>query len=692
MRGALWVAGGVVSLLAHTGLAVLVMAAVRPGPPPAPTLSEPEFDIAAYPVPQNRADEQTADADVASESQPVGAKAGGAAIPVRRAAPAEAGGRAVAALAAEGTRAAPVDNPAVPLVATQEADRLPTEPPDAMVMAPIEPVARAGVAAPLEGARVNTAAGAGAPLSPLAPAEISPAAIAMAPVDPGTQPMPTAPLAAARLDETVRTDLAVVSNLPDAGVATAETAPATVAVTMAPVSNAVTARESAPDVVAAVALTASPEAVSDVAPTATPARIATVALPSVASVTPEAKPARVAAPVQVGVAVSSADSVTFALAGTALSARQTALSARQTARIVPAAVRADGIAPASTPSPVLPPQGVPVSPGSAPAAPLDAVAGTAAAVAPTAAGGGESLPIPLDAASVASVAPSAAPAPPLTPDSSRQTAALAWSGDAPVLDPVSLAAIQAFSRAGDPVADGPQVRDRIGALLAAVPCARLQTVFDPETGHLRVRGHLPEDGLRGPVIQALRVEVGQAIPVLDEVMILPRPQCGILSAIDAVGLPQSDDQEGDPRVVGDVPFAAVSEFSEGELLEFEVRGPDYPAYFYVDFFDSEGQVLHLQPNELVPLRVIDTRALQRVGFGPDGKRAITITVSPPFGQEIMVAFASSVPLYDGIRPLVEPAGPYLEFLRDRIAVAKAGDQPDFRGEWFYFFVTTGPAP
>lgn len=691
MRGALWVAGGVVSLLAHTGLAVLVMAAVRPGPPPAPTLSEPEFDIAAYPVPQNRADEQTADADAASESQPVGARAGGAAIPVRRATAAVAGGRAVAALAAEGMRAAPVDNPAVPLVAMQEAERLPTEPPDAMAMAPVEPVARPGAAAPLAAARVDTTAGAGTPLSPLAPeagiatAEISPPAMAMAPVDPGTQPMLTAPLAAARLDETVRTDVAVVSNLPDAGVATAETAPATVAVTMAPDFNALTARESAPDLVAAGALTASPEAVSVVAPMATPARIATVALPSVASVTPAAKSARIAVPVQVGVAASSADSVTSALAGTAL-------SARQTARIVPAAVRADGIAPASAPSPVLPAQGVPVSPGSAPAAPLDAVTGKAAAVASTPAGGGESLPIPLDAASVASVAPSAAPAPPLTPDSSRQTAALAWSGDAPVLDPVSLAAIQAFSRAGDPVADGPQVRDQIGALLAEVPCARLQTVFDPETGHLRVRGHLPEDGLRGPVMQALRVEVGQAIPVLDEVMILPRPQCGILAAIDAVGLPQSDDQEGDPRVVGDVPFAAVSEFSEGELLEFEVRGPDYPAYFYVDFFDAEGQVLHLQPNELVPPRVIDTREMQRVGFGADGKRAITITVSPPFGQEIMVAFASSVPLYDSIRPLVEPAGPYLEFLRDRIEVAKAGDQRDFRGEWFYFFVTTGPAP
>jgi hypothetical protein len=38
---------------------------------------------------------------------------------------------------------------------------------------------------------------------------------------------------------------------------------------------------------------------------------------------------------------------------------------------------------------------------------------------------------------------------------------------------------------------------------------------------------------------------------------------------------------------------------------------------------------------------------------------------------------------------VEPAAPYLAFLRDAVARARAA-HPDFRGEWFYFISETAP--
>ena len=62
-------------------------------------------------------------------------------------------------------------------------------------------------------------------------------------------------------------------------------------------------------------------------------------------------------------------------------------------------------------------------------------------------------------------------------------------------------------------------------------------------------------------------------------------------------------------------------------------------------------------------------------------------VAPPFGQEIAVALAASHPLDDGPRPMVEPAGPYLAWLRGRVAEMRQR-HPDFRGEWAYFFVET----
>ena len=110
---------------------------------------------------------------------------------------------------------------------------------------------------------------------------------------------------------------------------------------------------------------------------------------------------------------------------------------------------------------------------------------------------------------------------------------------------------------------------------------------------------------------------------------------------------------------------------------------------YVDYFDAEGRVIHLQPNEIVPAETVPAKSLLTVGRDRDGQPALRMTVTPPFGQEIAVAFAASAPLYEGVRPLVEPAAPYLEFMARQVARARAGN-PGFMGEWVYFFVATGP--
>jgi hypothetical protein len=73
-----------------------------------------------------------------------------------------------------------------------------------------------------------------------------------------------------------------------------------------------------------------------------------------------------------------------------------------------------------------------------------------------------------------------------------------------------------------------------------------------------------------------------------------------------------------------------------------------------------------------------------------GKEGLQLTIAPPFGQEIAAAFAASEPLYDGLRPIQEPAAPYLAFLQERVREARAKN-PDFKGEWVYFFITTMPA-
>jgi hypothetical protein len=434
------------------------------------------------------------------------------------------------------------------------------------------------------------------------------------------------------------------------------------------------------------------------APVVPPAGRAAPAVPDADALAPRPAPAAALAPSRPDPLPAASAAPTAAEARPAAVAAAPVILAAVPATATPAPSRPERATavPASAPLSEALPETVADAPAAAPAVPVAAaapdrppatlVAPAGVPAAPTAAAAAPDAS-PADALAAAGALAAAAALP-----AERMTAALAWSGaEGVAVDPASLAAIAAFTRTGDLVTpEDARLRDGIGGVLAAVPCARLQTAFDPMTGALELRGHIPEDGLRGPVLAALRDRIGPAIPVSDRVLILPRPQCSALSGIAAVGLPQSNDQASDPRVIGADAHVREYRYAAGQRLELDMEAPDYDAVIYVDFFDAAGNVIHLQPNAIVPLQRHAPRAALSVGRPrPDGGPALDITIGPPFGQEIVVAFAASRPLYDGLRPMVEPAGPYLDFLRQRVEAARAAD-PGFKGEWIYFFVTTTP--
>ena len=276
---------------------------------------------------------------------------------------------------------------------------------------------------------------------------------------------------------------------------------------------------------------------------------------------------------------------------------------------------------------------------------------------------------------------------PSTPNARKLKAGLAFSGGEGDVDPVSIAAFQSLMQPGDINASGDQLRDGVAGLLAQVPCSRLQVSFDPDTAILQVKGHIPEDDLRAPVLAALQAQMGANITVSDNILILPRPQCGALSGIAGVGLPQSTDQITNPLVIGNDTHAKVFSFSDGDLLSLDMIAPDYDAFIYLDYFDADGMVLHLEPNEYTPLRQANAQEAQQIGARTMQDVGLKLIISPPYGQEIAVAFAASEPLYDGLRPIQEPAAAYLEWLQEQVANARANNA-DFKGEWVYFFVST----
>lgn len=479
-------------------------------------------------------------------------------------------------------------------------------------------------------------------------------------LDPGAIPQNRArpaalPTAAALAPARARPDAAKIGAAPAPRLAAQSPAPAPVAA--APPSPEALS-ESPAEADALAAQTARPEALMPLdAPTALAAPVRPGAQPlaataeplqTVAQAAPIAAPALPLAPGSL--ALPSAATAPQALPPSRPTSAPAATAVAATQPLPAAAARADPALAAALPSAALPPS--PPRPSPAPAAQPDATTAAAAA-----------------------------------PQGARVKATLTFPGGAGGVDPVSLAAFQSFMQPGDAAAGADRLRDGLAGLLAQVPCSRLQVSFVPDTATLQVKGHIPEDGLRGPVLAALREQMGADIAVSDSILILPRPQCGALSGIADVGLPQSTDQITNPLLVGADTHARVLDYARGDRLWFDLTAPDYAAYVYVDYFDAGGDVIHLAPNEQSPLRRAEAKSALRVGAREAGAPGLQIVVGPPYGQEIAVAFAASAPLYEGLRPLIEPAAPYLEWLKARVAQARAAD-PDFKGEWVYFFVTT----
>lgn len=653
-----WPLAVVLSTAANAALVAGLALAVRPGPPPPPDpMPETRLDIARTEVAETSAQAAPARGETGQVAAAAGQPALAGAVPTSRAgalAP-EADTIAAARAAGQSARAATADGLALAPGPTGA-----TAPPQA-ARAP------SAAAAPLLSPTGDSAE----PVSPDAArlAAGAPPQSAARPLSPGTGAASPAPLPAS--------DIAVSATAP-AGAAAPSAQPAASRVAAATAPGA-RLREAPPPDARAARPPQEADAPALAAVLSAPAKAQTVPLPAetLADARPDATGLVASTAAEAGSAAPAA-LPSQALGDASVEATATVAAAALTpeaARDTEPAAPSLAASPAGT-GPTL--AALPAGPAA-----LDLRAGRVPAT-----------DAPVDTPRGEGVAPRAAEGTALQPQDAapdRATAALAWTGGAEArIDPAALEAIAAYMQPGDAAASaGASLQDSIAGLLASVSCARLRTRLKPETGELELAGHIPDTGLRAPVLTALEGAVGDALPVTDRLLILPRPQCGALAGMERVGLPQSTDQAETVRTIGATIQARTFRFVEEERLVLEFEAPDYPAFVYVDFYTADGRVLHLVPNAHLPLRRHAPAEVVQIG-ARKGEEGLALIVEPPFGTEIAVAFAASHPLYEGLRPVSEAADAYLRDLAALVDAARARHE-DFRGEWVYFFVETGPA-
>lgn len=649
-----WAPAIMLSLLAHAALVMTIQSGTAPDPVPMTEEIHTRIDMSSLDVPSQRAEAQQAEGELAKAGEASGERLGVRDVPTSRARPVAPAGQTVAALTATApvTQAATAQQAPVQ-AASPDGARLAAASPDipslTSAATPATPAVLAAVPSDVAAAVPAPRGDALATVEPEA-ATLA-ASLAEAPVLAAATAAPSAIAAASPPTDT----LTVTESRGPIALAVLPPS-ATMAAATLPAQTLSGARANAADLAPVSADTARLTIVAAEGARVAPAR--PTALPAVARV---AQATAVLATVSAMPAVRARPPPATPMVSVAAPAQSLTTARVKTQQVASLRAAPEPVATLDSASPQV----------SAPAA-LAVPEATELASSATSQLAGRVTPTSAASASVVA------------------SAALAWSGSAnTVLDEQSLAAIQSFMQPGDiagSAAHAGSVRDGIGAALAQFPCSRLQAAFLPETGGLEIRGHVPTPEMKTAVVGMLEQSVGGAIPVGGSVLVLPNPQCGVLDAVERLGVPQSRDQIDDPLTIGEEAQARIERHEEGNPLTLSLKGAEYDAYIYIDYYDADGNVIHLMPNE----RRTDNRygANREFKMG-DEESGLRLTVAPPFGQDIAVVLAATTPLYEGALPLIERADEYLPRLHARVDALREAD-PDFRGEWAYLFVMTGP--
>lgn len=204
---------------------------------------------------------------------------------------------------------------------------------------------------------------------------------------------------------------------------------------------------------------------------------------------------------------------------------------------------------------------------------------------------------------------------------------------------------------------------RLEQQLRSYACAELSVTA--ANGVTRVSGFVASSD----DLARVQREVGRSpelkAPVFD-LRIRTWPHCEVAAILQRY---QARNREGKAGLRVQAPSARDGRLREGDAVRLQITGPVYDHYLRVDYYTSEGAVMHLLPD------AGRTRlaAGQSIALGQD--MPSSWLVSPPFGTVLVAALSSSTPFGDTAgRPPFELASTYLAHLRESLAANAGGEQ------------------
>jgi hypothetical protein len=105
----------------------------------------------------------------------------------------------------------------------------------------------------------------------------------------------------------------------------------------------------------------------------------------------------------------------------------------------------------------------------------------------------------------------------------------------------------------------------------------------------------------------------------------------------------------------------TGQLSEGDPLVVDVTTPGYDSYVNLDYYQLDGNVVHMVPSPRAKDNQAPPRYSATIGSAGDW------VISKPFGSEMVVLLITPAPLFDKPRPEAEPRADYLRALDTRLA-------------------------
>jgi hypothetical protein len=218
-----------------------------------------------------------------------------------------------------------------------------------------------------------------------------------------------------------------------------------------------------------------------------------------------------------------------------------------------------------------------------------------------------------------------------------------------------------FLRAVQPLPSTARLRAELAAATAGYQCASLDYAVAQDRS-VRISGYAasPDD------ITQVRQAVGSidGIAQLDfAVQLRIWPYCEVTVMLqNLIAHP--------PRVAASLTLLPTSDAGHiGEPLVVDVRTPSFDSYVYVDYFDREGEVLHLFPNGQDKLKFRPAQNHLILGKPPLARCWVLGGIT---GEQLVTLVAAVDPLFPDPRPEVEDAHAYLPSLSRAVDVLSPG--------------------